>query len=171
MISSVFVLLMVFSRNIARGNQDNGLKVLYGSMSVAYATAELWLGCLNGLIASLLPPKHKTFGLAIWASIQVLVYSSGPQIIGLALQGTDPGSVEYTRDSQIVLAVIIPVCYWLAGIGFLLALPLLRRDFEMGVDLEGNLSTLRKRLTALCFALLISLVIALFIASIYYAAS
>lgn len=170
MISTIFVLLMLFSRNIAGGTQDNGLEVLYGSMSVAYATAELWLGCLNGLIASLLPPKHKTFGLAIWASIQVLVYSSGPQIIGLALQSTDPGSAEYTKDSQIILAVIISVCYWVAGIGFLIALPLLKRDFELGVDLETSLSTRRKRLITLCFALLISLVIALFIASIYYAA-
>jgi hypothetical protein len=171
MISSIFVLLMLFSRNIAGGNQGDGLRVLYGSMSAAYLTAELWLGCLNGLVASLLPPKHKTFGLAIWASIQVLIYSSGPEVIGLALQSTDPGSAEYTKDSQIILAVIIPVCYWIAGIGFLSALPLLRRDFQMGVDLEAKLSTRRKALIGLFIALLLSSVIALFVASIYYAAT
>ena len=171
MISSVFVLLMLFSRNIAGGNQDAGLKVLYGSMSAAYLTAELWLGCLNGLIASLLPPKHKTFGLAIWAAIQALIYSSGPEIIGLALQNTDPGSAEYTKESQVILAVIIPVCYWIAGVGFLLALPLLRRDLQMGVDLEAKISTRRKRLIGLFIALLLGLVVSLFITSIYYAAT
>ena len=169
MISSIFVLLMLFSRDIPGGSQDGGLKALYGSMSAAYLTAELWLGCLNGLIASLLPPKHKTFGLAIWASIQVLVYSSGPEIIGLALQHTDPGSAEYTKDAQIVLAVIITVCYWLAGVGFLLAIPLLKQDFENGVELDSKLSSTRKRYTVVLLALLLSLVIALFLVSIYYA--
>lgn len=169
MISSIFVLLMLFSRNIAGGNQDRGLQVLYGSMSAAYATAELWLGSLNGLIASLLPPKHKTFGLAIWASIQVLVYSSGPQIIGLALKNTDPGSAKYTKESQVLLAVMIPVCYWIAGIGFVLTLPLLKRDFEIGIDMETDISSRRRLLLGICISLLISLVIALFVASIYYA--
>ena len=171
MISSLFVLVMLFSRNIAGGSQDRGVEILYGSMSAAYLTAELWLGAINGLIASLLPPRYKTFGLAIWASIQVLVYSSGPEIIGLALQGTDPGSAAYTKDSQIVLAIIIIVCYWLAGIGFLLALPLLKRDIQMGVDLDTNVSSRRKGLIALFLAMLLSLVIALFVASIYYAAT
>lgn len=171
MISSLFVLLMLFSRDIAGGSQDRGVQILYGSMSAAYITAELWLGALNGLIASLLPPKHKTFGLAIWASIQVLVYSSGPEIIGLALQGTDPGSTAYTKDSQIVLAAIIVVCYWVAGVGFLMALPLLKRDFQMGVDLDTNVPTLRKGLIGLFLSALFGLVIALFVASIYYAAT
>ena len=171
MISSLFVLLMLFSRDIAGGSQDRGVQILYGSMSAAYLTAELWLGALNGLIASLLPPKHKTFGLAIWASIQVLIYSSGPEIIGLALQGTDPGSAEYTKDSQIILAIIITVCYWIAGIGFLLALPLLKRDIKMGVELDTNVSALRKRLIGVFLAVLLGLVIALFVASIYYAAT
>lgn len=170
MISSIFVLLMLFSRDIAGGNQNEGIRILYGSMSAAYLTAELWLGSLNGLIASLLPPMHKTFGLAIWASVQVLIYSSGPEIIGLALRGTDPGSAEYTKDSQVALAVIIPVCYWIAGVGFLAALPLLKRDIQMGVELETSISSLRKQFMWVFLALLLSLVVALFVASIYYAA-
>jgi len=45
MISSVFVMLMLFSKPIG------GIDVLYGSMSAAYITAELWLGAVNGLVS------------------------------------------------------------------------------------------------------------------------
>ena len=171
MISSLFVLLMLFSRDIANGNQTNGIRILYGTMSAAYLTAELWLGAINGLIASILPPKHKTFGLAIWSTIQVLIYSSGPGIVGLALQRLDPGSAEYTRDTQLVLAVIIPVCYWIAGVGFLLAVPLLKADVRNGVEVEGRVSGRRKGWLSGVAAVVMGLVIALFVASIYYAAT
>ena len=168
-ISSLFVLLMLFSRDIADGSQDQGIKILYGSMSIAYLTAELWLGAINGLVASLLPPKHKTFGLAIWSSIQVLIYSSGPEIVGLALRGTDPGSEAYTKDAQVVLADMIVVCYWIAGFGFLSALPLLRRDFERGVDVSKRISPARRLSMWLFLVILGALVVALFVASIVYA--
>ena len=170
MVSSLFVLLMLFSRNIAGGEQGNGARILYGSMSAAYLTAEMWLGAMNGLIASLLPPKYKTFGLAIWGAVQVLVYSSGPEIIGLALRHTDPGSKQYTHDTQIVLAVIIVSCYWLAGIGFIFAVPLLKQDFADGVHMDSSLSSTRRGLVWLFGILLLGLVVALFIASIVYAA-
>ena len=170
MISSLFVLLMVFSRDIANGSQDRGVRILYGCMSVAYLTAELWLGAMNGLIALLLPPKYKTFGLAIWAAIQVLVYSSGPEIIGLALRGTDPGSEIYTKDSQVALAVIIPVCYWLAGVGFILAVPLLKADVTNGVEIMSPISRQRRAAFWTAAGFIACLVIALFVASIVYAA-
>ncbi|KAK5937490.1 hypothetical protein PMZ80_010108 [Knufia obscura] len=169
MISALFVLLMVFSRDIADGNQDRGIKILYSMMSLAYLTAESWLGALNGLIALLLPPRYKTFGLAIWSTIQVLVYSSGPAIIGLALRNTDVASPTYTKDTQVALAVIIPICYWIAGVGFLCAVPLLKRDFTEQI----SSSTLGrgKKVGVLSFAILLSaLVIALFVASIVIAA-
>lgn len=171
MLSSLFVLLMLFSRDIAGGDQTRGLHVLYGTMSVAYLTAELWLGALNGLIASILPPKHKTFGLAVWSTIQVLIYSSGPGIVGLSLQRLDPGSAEYRKDTQIVLAVIIPVCYWLAGVGFLLAVPLLKADVRSGVEIESTVSSRRKGGMIVTATVVLSLVVALFVASIYYAAT
>lgn len=168
MISAVFVLLMVFSRDIAGGSEDRGTSILYGTMSVAYMTAEGWLGALNGLVALILPAQYKTFGLAVWSSTQVLVYSAGPEIIGLALRNTDVGSVTYTRATQIALAVIIPTCYWIAGIGFLIAVPLLRRDLR-GELRQGKLS-LRLKAAVLVFLLvLILLVLALFIASIVIA--
>ncbi|TKA33370.1 hypothetical protein B0A50_00923 [Salinomyces thailandicus] len=170
MVSSLFVLLMLFSRDIANGSQNQGIRILYGTMSVAYLSAELWLGCINALIALLLPPRHKTFGLAIWAAVQVLVYSSGPEIIGLALKGTDPGSEQYTEDSQVVLAVIITVCYWLAGIGFITAVPLLKFDIANGVRLDRAMSQRRKIGFTTAAIALTALVIALFVASIVYAA-
>ncbi|KAL9626121.1 MAG: hypothetical protein Q9204_007565, partial [Flavoplaca sp. TL-2023a] len=104
MISSIFVLLMLFSRNVAGGNEVQGVKVLYGTMSIAYLTAELWLGAINSLIALLLPPRTKTFGLAVWSLVQVLIYSSGPEIIGLSLRTTEPSSSVYTEKTRIALA-------------------------------------------------------------------
>ncbi|KAL8712157.1 MAG: hypothetical protein Q9220_003591 [cf. Caloplaca sp. 1 TL-2023] len=95
MVSSLFVLLMINSKAIAHGDEDRGVKVLYGSMSLAYLTAELWLGAMNMLIALLMPPRVKTFGLAVWSAVQVLIYSSGPEIVGLALRGQESGSAGY----------------------------------------------------------------------------
>ncbi|KAK3716490.1 hypothetical protein LTR37_006386 [Vermiconidia calcicola] len=169
MISSVFVMLMLFSRQTANGDQTEGVHILYGVMSVAYLSAELWLGCMYGLIASLLPPRHKTFGLSIWSAIQVLIYSSGPQIIGLALRKSEPGSTSYTNDTRVLLAVLIVGGYWLAGLGFLSAIPLLRHDVEHGVDIAKKLSSRRKRMLTLFVVVLCSLVVALFVASIVYA--
>jgi MFS family permease len=130
MVSSVFVLLMVFSRDIAGSNGTAGVRVLYGTMAAAYLTAELWLGCLFALVALLLPPAYKTFGLAIWSSIQVLVYSSGPEIMGLALRGKDPESRQYIVATRNCLAVIIVVGYWACGIGLLAAIPSLKKDLR-----------------------------------------
>ncbi|KAL8865253.1 MAG: hypothetical protein Q9174_006986 [Haloplaca sp. 1 TL-2023] len=170
MISSVFVLLMLFSRNIAHGDASQGVATLYGVMSIAYLTAETWLGAMNSLIALLLPPQTKTFGLAIWSLIQVLIYSAGPEIIGLALRNTEPDSPEYLKDTRIALAVIIPVGYWMAGIGFLFAIPFVKRDLA-GDFAKGRLRwSRRKGGFALGGCVIGSMVIALFVASIYFRA-
>ncbi|KAI4249416.1 MAG: hypothetical protein L6R42_009002 [Xanthoria sp. 1 TBL-2021] len=108
-------------------------------MSIAYLTAELWLGAMNSLIALLLPPRTKTFGLAVWSLVQVLIYSSGPEIVGLALRTTEPTSSAYIEKTRIALAVMIPIGYWLAGVGFLLAVPLVKLDLA-GRFVEGRLS-------------------------------
>jgi MFS family permease len=167
MISSLFVLLMIFSRDIAGGSQDRGIKILYAVMSLAYASAELWLGCLFALIALLLPPRYKTFGLAIWGSVQVLIYSSGPQIIGLALMDEKTASESYRRATQLCLAVIIPVGYWLAGLGFLLAIPLLKKD--LGEEfVVGKLSKRRKAGFGVFAGVLGVVVVVLFTVSLVY---
>jgi len=170
MISSLFVLLMIFSKDIANGNEGKGIAILYGVMSVAYLTAETWLGCLFALVALLLPPAYKTFGFAIWSSIQVLVYSSGPEIIGLALRKTDPSSSEYTQVSKIALAVIIVVGYWACGIGMLVAVPLIKQDLRQDFMHSGRLS-LRRRLGFWAIgAILTSLIVVLFTTSLVYEA-
>ena len=167
MISSVFVLLMLFSRNISGGSESKGIPILYGTMSAAYLTAELWLGAINSLIALLLPPRYKTFGLAIWATTQVLIYSSGPEIVGLALRKVESGSSQYLIDTRIALAVIIPVGYWFAGIGFLSSLPRVKQDL-MGSFVVGRLSP-QRRLSFIVFAIVLALlVIILFVVSIVY---
>ncbi|KAI4268665.1 MAG: hypothetical protein L6R38_007770 [Xanthoria sp. 2 TBL-2021] len=170
MISSVFVLLMLFSRNVSGDNQGRGVKVLYGTMSIAYLTAELWLGAMNSLIALLLPPRTKTFGLAVWSLVQVLIYSSGPEIVGLAMRTTEPRSSAYIEKTRIALAVMIPIGYWLAGVGFLLAVPLVKLDLA-GRFVEGRLSWSGRKgffLTGGC--VLGVLVVSLFTVSIYYKA-
>ncbi|KAI4190864.1 MAG: hypothetical protein LQ346_004838 [Caloplaca aetnensis] len=170
MISSVFVLLMLFSLNLSDGNQPRGVKVLYGTMSIAYLTAELWLGAINSLVALLLPPHTKTFGLAVWSLVQVLIYSSGPEIVGLALRNTESASSAYLEKTRIALAVIIPVGYWVAGVGFLLAIPLVKLDLA-GRFVEGRLKwSGRKGAFLAGGCVLACLVIALFIVSIYYKA-
>ncbi|KAL8856973.1 MAG: hypothetical protein Q9178_006468 [Gyalolechia marmorata] len=170
MISSIFVLLMLFSRTIQSGDQNSGIKVLYGTMSLAYLTAELWLGAINSLIVLLLPPQYKTFGLSIWAATQVLVYSAGPEIIGLALRNTDPSSQNYIRGTRIALAVIIPVGYWLAGIGFLLSIPLVKRDLAGEVVRSGKLNMGRKFGFVIFGAIVATMVVILFVVSIVYRA-
>ncbi|KAL8787066.1 MAG: hypothetical protein Q9213_002408 [Squamulea squamosa] len=170
MVSSIFVLLMVFSLNVSHGEEARGVKVLYGTMSMAYLTAELWLGTINSFIALLLPPHTKTFGLAIWSLILALIYSSGPEIVGLALRNTDPTSSLYVVKTRVALGVIIPVGYWLGGIGFLLAVPLVKLDFT-GNFVQNKLSWQGRKGALLgggC--VLVALVVALFVVSIYYRA-
>lgn len=166
MVSSIFVLLMIFSKQIAEGNEQRGIKILYGSMAAAYITAETWLGCLSALLASLFLPEYKTFGLAIWGSIQVLIYSSGPEIIGLATRGIDASSPQYTQIVKVCLAVIIPVGYWFCGVGMLLCIPLVRSD--LGETSKGPPSTARKVTMATLLAILILLVIVLFVLSLVF---
>ena len=167
MVSSLFVLLMLFSRQASGGSEDRGIKVLYGTMSVAYITAELWLGAMNSLIALLLPPRYKTFGLSIWAATQVLIYSAGPEIIGIALRNVESGSETYLRDTRVALAVLIPVGYWFAGIGFLLAVPLVKRDLAGGF-VQGKVSKVRKMGFGAFAAVVGVMVIVLFVVSIVY---
>ncbi|CAN9368378.1 unnamed protein product [Alternaria sp. RS040] len=169
MISALFVLLMIFSRDIADGSEDRGIKILYGVMSLAYLSAELWLGCLFALIALLLPPRYKTFGLAIWGSVQVLIYSSGPQIIGLALMNEETASESYRKATQLCLGIIIPVGYWLAGVGFLLSVPLVKKDLREEF-VSGRLSRRRKIGSAIFGGVLAVVVITLFVVSLVYQA-
>ena len=101
----------------------------------------------------------------------MLLYSSAPQIVGLALRKGEVGSAQYVQDTRVVLAVIIPISYWVAGIGFLLAIPLLKRDLAEQTSLEGPLSKGRKFGFIGGLAALAAITIALFISSIYYAAT
>lgn len=164
MISSIFVLLMIFSKQIADGNEQQGIKILYGCMAAAYITAETWLGCLSALLALLFLPEYKTFGLAIWGSIQVLIYSSGPEIIGLATRNVAPTSPQYLHIVKVCLAVIIPVGYWFCGLGMLLCIPLVRSD--LGETPKRSPSTARKVTMGTLLAILILLVIVLFVLSL-----
>lgn len=168
MISSVFVILMVLSLSISGEDEAKGVKILYGVMSAAYATAELWLGAWASLLALLLPPRMKTFALAIYMSIITLIYSSGPQIIGIALRNVDPTSPGYLQRTKVILAVLIPVGYWIAGIGLLLSLGKVRRDVRGEVISPGGMSTSRKIAFGVSAILLAALVIALFVTSLVY---
>lgn len=169
MVSSIFVLLMLFSRAAEGGSQGSGIRVLYGTMSAAYLTAELWLGAINSLIVLLLPPRYKTFGLAIWDAIQVLIYSTGPEIIGLSLRNVDASSQQYLVGTRIALAVIIVVGYWLAGLGFLLSVPLVKQDLA-GNFVQGRLGTGRRSGFATFGVIIIVMVVVLFVVSIVYRA-
>ncbi|KAI9718528.1 MAG: hypothetical protein M1812_003979 [Candelaria pacifica] len=166
-LSSIFVILMVLSKSISSGTETRGIKILYGVMSIAYLTAELWLGAFASLLVLLLPPRTKTFALAIYSCVIVLIYSSGPEIIGLALRTVDSESMFYMQREKIILAVLIPVGYWIAGIGFLLAVGKVKRDLATGGISVGQKLSGRRKVGFLSFAVgLGGLVIALFVASI-----
>lgn len=122
-VSSIFVLLMIFSKD-----SGGGLALLLVAMSLAYLTAEMWLGPLASLLVLTFPPRYKTFGYAVYITIITLIASSGPEIVGLALsaQGLSPvGSPDavqaYLKGTKILLAVVIPAGYVIAAACFLWA--------------------------------------------------
>ena len=168
MLSSIFVVLMIFSKSVGGNDESRGATVLYGVMSAAYLTAETWLGAFNSLLVLLLPPEYKTFGLAIYMSTLVLIYSTGPQIMALALRNVDVNSEGYIRRVRIVLAVLIPLGYWLAGIGFLFCVKLVRRDIQGDLIPPGEMPRARK-LAFMAFAVFLGcLVVALFATSLVF---
>lgn len=168
MISSIFVILMIFSKSLAGGDETRGATILYGVMSAAYLTAETWLGAFNSLLALLLPPQYKTFGLSIYMSTLVLIYSTGPQIMSLALRNIEVNSEGYVERVRIVLAVLIPLGYWIAGVGFLLAIAKVRQDIQGNYVQQGKISK-RRKLSFTAFAVLLGfLVIALFVTSLIF---
>ncbi len=166
MISSVFVILMLFSKSAANGDEASGATILYGAMSAAYLTAETWLGAFVSLLILLLPPRYKTFGLAIYMSVLVLIYSTGPQIMAMALRNIDSNSAGYVERVRLVLTILIPLGYWLAGVGFLFAIGAVRRDVGGKIIQQGCMSRSRKMAFAVFAVLLSCLVIALFTTSL-----
>jgi hypothetical protein len=166
MMSSIFVILMVFSRSLAGGDESRGVRILYGVMSAAYLTAELWLGAFASLLALLLPPQTKTFCLAIYTCTIILIYSSAPQMIGLALRNYDPESSAYIQKTRDILAILIPIGYWVAGIGFLLCINKVKRDLGGEIVEVGRMSWRRKGGFIGFAATLTSLTIALFVTSL-----
>ena len=174
MISAAFVICMIFSLKLADGNERAGVRILYGVMSAAYLTAELWLGAFASLLALLLPTRTKTFCLAIYTSTIILIYSSAPQMIGLGLKHYEPGTRAYIKKTRDILAILIPIGYWVAGIGFLLAIPKVNQDIRSaraaqdGEDggPQPRVSTLRKGAFLAFMILLGSLTISFFAVSL-----
>ena len=62
---------------------------------------------------------------------------------------------------------MIPVGYWLAGIGFLLVIPLVRQDLD-GRFVKGELGMLRKSNYGLFAIVIVVMVVTLFVVSIVY---
>ena len=166
MVSAAFVVVMVFSIRLADGGQSRGVRILYGSMSAAYITAELWLGIFASVLSFLLPPKTKTFCLAIYTSTIILIYSSAPEMIGLSLRHYVVGSDAYISETRKILSILIPVGYWVAGIGFLLAIPRVKEDINGTVrSTPGRWR--RRKIGFLLFAIMLAaLTIALFVVSL-----
>ena len=166
MISAAFVITMVFSLRLANGDQVRGTTILYGSMSAAYITAELWLGAFASILALILPPRTKTFCLAIYTSTIILVYSSAPEMIGLSLRNYAIGSPAYIVKTREILAILIPVGYWVGGVGFLFAISRVKADAE-GLDPPGARRTRIRKVGFSLFAILLgTLTIALFVVSL-----
>ena len=163
-VSAPFVIVMVFSLLAAHGHQHRGTTILYGSMSAAYITAELWLGAFASVLAMILPPQTKTFCLAIYTSTIILIYSSAPEMIGLSVRRYTVGSAAYIEETRKILAILIPVGYVLGAVGFLYAIREVDRDLKG--EYAERMTTRRKAAFGLGAALLASLTIALFVVSL-----
>jgi hypothetical protein len=166
MISAAFVIVMVFSLELAGGDQSSGTSILYGSMSAAYITAELWLGAFASILALILPPRTKTFALSIYTSSIILIYSSAPEMIGLSLRHYVVGSSAYIVKTREILAILIPVGYWVAALGFLLAISQVKADLRGDLVPIGMISWQRKA-AFITFAVVMGcLTISLFVVSL-----
>lgn len=55
LLSFPFVITMVFSRTAANGDLDGGLRILFASMTLAYLTAEMWLGPVASCVLRIVP--------------------------------------------------------------------------------------------------------------------
>lgn len=166
MISAAFVICMVFSLKLAGGDESKGTSILYGTMSAAYITAELWLGAFASILSLILPPRTKTFGLAIYTSTIILIYSSAPEMIGLSLRHYAVGSDAYIVKTREILAILIPVGYWVAAAGFLLAIKKVKADLAGHIVPMGMVSQRRKAAFIAFLVVLGCLTVALFVVSL-----
>ena len=166
MISAAFVICMVFSLSLAGGDQSKGMTILYGTMSAAYITAELWLGAFASILSMILPPRTKTFGLAIYTSSIILIYSSAPEMIGLSLRHYVVGSDAYIVKTREILAILIPVGYWVAAAGFLLAIKKVKADLAGHMIPIGMVSWRRKAVFIAFLVALACLTTSLFVVSL-----
>ena len=119
------VIIVTFSRSLGGPSIDRGFAILFANLAMAYITAELWLGAMASLIVRLFPIRYKTLGYATFGLVNLLVYSSGPEIVAIAQTraGVDPVSdpERYVTVTRIILCVLIPFGYCTAGIGLLWA--------------------------------------------------
>lgn len=174
LLSFPFVIVMVFSRTAANGDLDGGLRILFASMTLAYLTAEMWLGPVASCVLRIVPLRYKTLAFAIYGIINILIYSTGPEIVGIAQHETNSEAAEdpeaYIRVTRILLATIIPCGYIMAALGFLWAASASRyvqdvtrttKALATGVDSLGTVNKRRKRTLQLGGSFLLALVIGL----------
>lgn len=174
-LSAPFVIVMVFSRELAGQNSDQGLAILFGSMTAAYLTAEMWLGPIAALIVRLFPIRFKTFSFTVYSLVNILVYSSGPEIVAIAQKRSNVDSTDdpaqYIRVTRVILAVVIPAGYVISAAGFLQAAQSPCYPCDLGKiyssDTSGNqharlaISSRRKWTFSTGFGLLCALVVGL----------
>lgn len=143
LISWPFVVVVTFSRSLG-GSSQQGLRILFANLACAYITAELWLGAMASLVVSLLPIRYKTLGYAVYGLVNLLVYSTGPEIVAIAQvkAGVDPvaNPAQYITVTRIILCVLIPFGYCAAGLGLLWATKreYFPRDFAEVKEKEGE---------------------------------
>jgi len=176
-VSAIFVIFMVVSKSVAHDDTHAGLRILYGTMSAAYLTAEAWLGPLASLLTLLLPADIKTLGLAMYNMVVIFIYSSGPEIVGLGLRGAMPTDPSYARTLEIILAVMIPLSYVIGGVLFLVASPRIKEDIVrnekhfMILSRDGSIAILsiRRKIGYVLGAVFLAImVIVLFVTSLVF---
>ncbi len=86
-------------------------------------------------------------------------------MIGLGLHNYDPESSAYIQKEREILAILIPVGYWVAAIGFSFGVRLVKKDLAGELVESGHIST-RRKIGFSAFAVLLgSLTVAMFVTS------
>ncbi|KAF2657683.1 MFS general substrate transporter [Lophiostoma macrostomum CBS 122681] len=161
MVGSIFLVCTLVSSKIAE--QWTRLVVLYTTLAVAFLASETWLGIYATGILGLLDPSYKTFGFALTEAIRWAIWTSGPELLWLRLTGGDRKSEEY---AHVVLCVLVPTLYVIAGAGLILAIRPVRQDVDTPGRRNIGLSPKRKWGCAIGAAILTTAVASLLAASI-----
>jgi hypothetical protein len=129
MISIIFLTSATFAREDR--SEYTGVRVLYGNIVLGRFMSETWLGILSTIVTSLLSRAYKMLGFSICNVVQWLFRAAGPELLHLGLSSNHPSGDSYLQIVQTMLSVFVIICHFGAGVGFVVAIRLVRVDMDV----------------------------------------